>query len=90
MSEDSDDEATRQALRLPDPDKPASKTDPDDWEVAPTTAKPDLFIPLLAVGSFAAFAAIIGSEYLTRGICPPFLDTCINFLGGDDTGGWGS
>lgn len=83
-----EDAATRDALRLPDPAAPSTRSDESDWG-ATESKKPDLIIPILAIGSFAAFAAIIGSEYLTRGICPPFLDTCINLLGNDD-GGWGS
>ena len=87
---DSDDAARRDALRLPDADAPVTRSDENDWDSAPAGGnQPDLLIPVIAVGSFAAFALIIANEYLTRGFCPPFLDTCINLLGGTD-GGWGS
>ena len=86
QSGEDDEAAQRDALRMPDPDAPPSRADENYSQKGQT----DIFIPLLAIGSFAAFALIIGSEYLTRGICPPFLDTCINLLGGADDQGWGS
>jgi hypothetical protein len=87
MAVDEEDAAQREALRLPDPAAPATKKDPSDWEASAGEEQRDLIIPVLAIGSFALFALIIGSEYLTRGFCPPFLDTCINLFGSDD-GGW--
>ena len=80
-----DEARQREALRLPDPLRDTG-TD-TAWEGSSSRSEPDLFIPILTVGSFAGFALIILNEYVTRGFCPPFLSTCINL---QDSGGWGA
>ena len=79
---DDEDATLRDALRLPDP----LEAKEDAGMIRPSPSEPDLFVPIIVVGSFACFAVIIANEYLTRGFCPPFLSTC---LFGADNGGWG-
>ena len=83
----SDAAARKQALRLPDPMPPDADA-ADDWESPSSrSSEPDLFIPILTVGSIAGFSLIVLNEYVTRGFCPPFLSTCINL---QESGGWGT
>lgn len=80
------DEEVREALRLPEPGAPELR---DEEPPTPTTSnQPDLLIPFLSIGSFAGFGLLIANEYLTRGFCPPFLNTCFSL--NNDAGGWGS
>ena len=80
-----DDDGVREALRRPNPGAPKLR---DDEPPTPPSSERDLLIPVLSVGSFACFGLLIANEYLTRGVCPPFLNTCFSLS--DDAGGWGS
>jgi hypothetical protein len=79
-----DDDGVREALRMPNPGAPKLRDEPP----TPPSSERDLLIPVISVGSFACFGLLIANEYLTRGVCPPFLNTCFSLS--DDAGGWGS
>lgn len=79
-----DDDGVRESLRMPNPGAPKLRDEPP----TPPSSERDLLIPVISVGSFACFGLLIANEYLTRGVCPPFLNTCFSLS--DDAGGWGS
>ena len=84
VTDEDSDRLRRDALRLP---ANVPDDNSDDYPSSLSPSEPDRFVPILAVGSFAGFLAIIANEYLTRGFCPPFLNTCLNV---QQQGGWGS
>ena len=66
LLEEPDESTIRDALRLPEQrEGPTPATDADDW-ASSETKHPDMFIPILSVGSFAGFGAIIANEYVER------------------------
>lgn len=84
MQAEPDDDDIRTALRMPDTADAALRDEVE--EPTPSrSSEPDLLIPIVSIGSFAGFGAIIANEYLTRGFCPPFLNTCLSVA---EDNGW--